>query len=106
MAFQVYTASLLKEGLVAYLCIDTDGAFWSTELNKAVTTETQKVDTLKALAEQAEKDNIVIAAYAIDVETTSNGISPLENRERIRANGPTVLLPQSTDLNAANIRAA
>ncbi|OUR76500.1 hypothetical protein A9Q83_14255 [Alphaproteobacteria bacterium 46_93_T64] len=106
MTLQVYTASLLKEGLVAYLCIDTEGSYWSTDLNKAATAETDQAETLKSLAEQAERENIVIAAYAVDVELTENGTRPLENRERIRAYGPTITLPQSSDTKQAIVRAA
>jgi Protein of unknown function (DUF2849) len=98
MAFQVITASLLKEGLVAYLCMDNDGASWTTDILKASSTETVAIEALQAEADRSDQQNIIVAAYAVDVEKTENGLVPVENRERIRANGPTVQLP----INAAS----
>ncbi|WP_025900016.1 DUF2849 domain-containing protein [Sneathiella glossodoripedis] len=95
MTLQVYSASLLKEGLVAYLCIDEDGISWSTDLNKATAVDENSIDSLKAEAERSEKENIVVGAYAVEVTQTANGLEPVENRERIRAYGPTISLPQS-----------
>lgn len=105
MALQVYTASLLKEGLVAYLCLDEEGISWTTDVKKATAASEDQFETLKAAAERSEKENIVVGIYAVDVELTDAGLVPTENRERIRANGPTIRLPQNgatyENLNAA-----
>ncbi len=105
MALQVYTASLLKEGLVAYLCLDSEGISWTTDLNKATAAEDSDIDTLREAAERSDRDNIVVGIYPVLVEKTASGFEPVENREKIRANGPTIILPQSskasTNLHAA-----
>jgi uncharacterized protein DUF2849 len=105
MALQVYTASLLKEGLVAYLCLDSEGASWTTDLNKATAVEDTNIDELRLAAERSDRENIVVGIYAVTVEKTPTGIVPVENREKIRANGPTITLPRSssasTTLHAA-----
>ncbi|MEP3247081.1 MAG: DUF2849 domain-containing protein [Sneathiella sp.] len=95
MALQVFTASLLKEGLVVYLCLEGDNAYWSTELTKATTTDTASLDRLQAEADRAEQENIIIAPYAIDVDISSTGVTPSTKREQIRATGPTFRLPQA-----------
>ncbi|WP_169566013.1 DUF2849 domain-containing protein [Sneathiella limimaris] len=95
MALQVYSGSLLKEGLVAFLCLDDEGISWTTDLNKATAVEDDGLDALKEAAEKSERDNIIIAPYAVEVSRTETGLEPVENRERIRAYGPTIRLPQS-----------
>lgn len=100
MALQVYTASLLKEGLVAYLCLENGHAFWTTDLRKATARAADDIEALKIAAEQAEQDNIVIAPYAMDVIETAEGLAATTRREEIRASGPTFVLPHD------NIRAA
>lgn len=95
MALQVYTASLLKEGFVAYLRLDDEGASWSTDLNKATAVQEEAFADLQKEAERSERENIVVGIYAVDVVQTDQGLEPIENREKIRANGPTITLPQS-----------
>ncbi len=95
MALQVFTASLLKEGLVVYLCLEGDSAYWSTDLTKAATTDTASLDKLQVEADRAERENIVIAPYAIDVDVSGASVTPSTKREQIRANGPTFRLPQA-----------
>jgi len=105
MALQVYTASLLKEGLVAYLCLDDEGASWTTDLNKATAVEDSDIDQLRFAAERSDRENIVVGIYPVTVEKTQTGLAPLENREKIRANGPTIVLPQSSSAST-NLHAA
>lgn len=94
MALQVYTASLLKEGLVAYLALDNGRPSWTTDIHLATVSNDDALETLKSAAEQSEQDNIVVAPYAIDVFQTENGIVAATKREQIRAAGPTIALPQ------------
>lgn len=96
MALQVFTASLLKEGLVAYLCFENGEASWTTDLRKATACDAEGIETLQAIAEQAEKDNIVIAPYAIEVVETADGLVATTKREQIRASGPTFPLPHDS----------
>ena len=96
MALQVYTASLLREGLVAYLCLDNGRAFWTTDLRKATARSVDDIAALKSAAERAEQDNIVIAPYAMDVIETEDGLAATTRREQIRASGPTFVLPHDT----------
>ncbi|GEM_PF-2449505 len=93
MALQVYTASLLKEGFVAYLCLEGGNAYWSTDLNKAAAVDESSIDDLKQQAERSEAENIVVGAYAVDVIKSENGLVPASKREQIRAGGPTFRLP-------------
>lgn len=102
MALQVYTASLLKEGLVAYLCMDDGDAYWSTDLGKAETVDLSNIDALKGEAERSEKENVIVAPYAIDVEISGSTITPLTKREQIRAFGPTITIPLSYSSVAAS----
>jgi len=93
MAYKVFTASLLKEGLVAYLSIRNDEISWTTDVNRATSTETVDETRLANEAERSEQENIVIGVYTIDVTRDGDSLLPTENRERIRANGPTIKLP-------------
>lgn len=104
MALQIFTASLLKEGHVAYLCLEDNIAAWSTDLLKATTTDQVTLEELQAAADRSERENMVIAPYAIDVEADNSILTPTTKREKIRANGPTVVIPtsvrsQATDQN-------
>lgn len=94
MALQVYTASLLKEGLVAYLAMDNGLPSWTTDIHLATVSNDDTLDALKLAAEQSEQDNIVVAPYSIDVIQTEDGIVAATKREQIRAAGPTIVLPQ------------
>ncbi len=94
MALQVYTASLLKEGLVAYLALENGHPSWTSDIHQATVSEGDALDALKKAAEQSEQENIVVAPYAIDVLKTEDGIVAATKREQIRADGPTIGLPQ------------
>ncbi|MEH6544887.1 MAG: DUF2849 domain-containing protein [Sneathiella sp.] len=102
MALQVYTASLLKEGLVAYLCLEDGSPFWTSEIARATVVDDETVESLKVAAEKSEQENIIVAPYAIDVLNSDNGWIAATKREQIRASGPTVSLPQD---NASDVSA-
>lgn len=108
MALQVYTASLLKEGLVAYLCMEEENAYWSTDIRKAAAVGDDDIQKLKAAADRSERENIIVAPYAIDVDLTEQGLLPTTKREQIRANGPTIIMPvtQAKSGDNSNLRAA
>ncbi len=96
MALQVYTASLLKEGLVAYLSLKDGVPSWTPDIREATADTADRLDSLKAAAESAEQDNIVVAPYVIDVLETENGWKAATKREQIRAEGPSFALPQDS----------
>ena len=96
MAMQVYTASLLREGLVAYLCLENGISSWTSDIRQATADSEGQLDLLKTAAEQAERENIVVAPYAIDVLETENGWKAATKREQIRAEGPTIVLPKDS----------
>ena len=104
MALQVYTASLLKEGLVAYLCLENGHPSWTFDISQATAGHDDELDALKLAAERSEQDNIVVAPYAIEVLETDSGIMATTKREQIRASGPTITLPQ--DKIRESLRAA
>jgi len=104
MALQVYTASLLKEGLVAYLCLEEGAASWTSDIREATAGDGDALTTLKITAEKAEQNNLVIAPYAVDVLETDSGWKASTKREQIRAEGPTVSLPR--DASTVSITAA
>tara|TARA_R110002072_G_scaffold163549_1_gene316235 strand:+ start:391 stop:765 length:375 start_codon:yes stop_codon:yes gene_type:complete len=93
MALQVYTASLLREGFVAYLCLESGEASWSTDIRQATARDGDELEALKIAAEQSEQDNLIVAPYAIEVVETKDGLVAATKREQIRASGPTFVLP-------------
>jgi len=95
MTLQIFTASLLKEGHVAYLCLEGNTASWSTDLVKATTSNQASLEDLRNAADRSERENIIVAPYAIDVELENSVITPVTKREKIRASGPTVSIPVS-----------
>ena len=94
MALQVYTASLLKEGLVAYLSLENGLPFWTSDIRQATAGHGETLDALKTAAERSEQDNLVIAPYAIEVLEIDGGWMAATKREQIRAEGPTIRLPR------------
>ncbi|PHQ70868.1 MAG: hypothetical protein COB93_04485 [Sneathiella sp.] len=100
MALQVYTASLLKEGLVAYLCLEDGASSWTSDIRGATAGDGDLLETLKIAAEKAERDNLIIAPYVVDVLEAENGWKATTKREQIRADGPTIALPR--DASAAS----
>ncbi|MEX1035273.1 MAG: DUF2849 domain-containing protein [Sneathiella sp.] len=96
MALQVYTASLLKEGLVAYLSLENGLPSWTPDIRQATAGTDAELDALKLAAEQSEQENLIVAPYAIEVLETETGYVASTKREQIRANGPTISLPQDT----------
>lgn len=88
MRGKLITANRLKDGEVVYL---TAGGSWSGSLSDArfLADETLQ-DRLLRIAEQDVAGQIVVGPYLMDAETENASIQPVSQRERIRANGPTV----------------
>jgi len=101
---QAITANRLDDGLVVF---QTATGGWSLEVHAAeVLDGAEAVDAALARAAQAEKDRIVVGAYAIDVAETGRGPEPTRLRERIRAFGPTAGSDTPPASKPAAVRAA
>ncbi|MGO9740959.1 MAG: DUF2849 domain-containing protein [Roseiarcus sp.] len=81
------TANRLSDGVVVFL--DAQGG-WSEDFHRgaALTGEAAKTVAL-ALAAEAERANIVVGAYWIELERRGGRYLPKALREAIRASGPT-----------------
>lgn len=83
----VVTANRLWDGKVVYR---TPGNRWSTELAAAaIVTTSEEAELLLEGARADERD--AVGAYLAPVAQDSG--APANLRERIRRNGPTILLP-------------
>jgi hypothetical protein len=108
MVKQVYTASLLKEGLVAYLCLENGTPTWVSDIRQATAGADEELEFLKRAAEKAEQENLVVAPYAIDVAGEARDWNATTKREQIRSAGPTINLPRdrSPVSDSAGLQAA
>ncbi len=88
MTLQILTANRLREGDVVYLTAD-DG--WSTRFADAMTLADD--DAADQLLKQAERDvaaRLIVAPYLMKVAEDAGRLTPLSQREAIRARGPSV----------------
>ncbi|GGE30639.1 hypothetical protein GCM10007276_04810 [Agaricicola taiwanensis] len=84
------TGNSLAEGIVVWRTAD---GTWSRRMSDAAVVSTS--EEALALLQMAEKDGInAVGCYVAHVATDSQGrAKPLNLRERIRTEGPTVALP-------------
>ena len=88
---QIVIANALTDGFVVFL---TEQDEWSGDIaNAAVAADETAAAALLATATTAEKNNQVVDPYLIDVELEGARPRPIEYREYIRANGPSVDIP-------------
>lgn len=87
MALKAITANRLRDGAVVWLGQSGD---WTERLSGAALFEGPAADAALSSAAQAERDNIVVAIYAVDLEIRDGAPVPLRTRERLRALGPSV----------------
>jgi hypothetical protein len=86
-AAQVATANLLTDGRVVYL--KSDGG-WSTAITDSdVVTDEGNAARIKAVADKAASNNVVVGPYLIEVRVENGHVSAVGYREAIRAAGPT-----------------
>lgn len=88
MSPQILTANHLAQGEVVFLAAEGE---WVTDITQARIAADE--ESAKALEEIGTRDvarNLVVEPYLIDVEDRSGELVPSRNRERIRAQGPTV----------------
>jgi hypothetical protein len=86
----VVTANRTVDGAVIYRRADGD---WTTSLSEAVVATTA-ADARALLAAAAGEGNATIGPYVAPVKLAAGGqVWPGNLRERIRLNGPTIVLP-------------
>ncbi len=88
MSLKILTANRLREGDVVYLTAD-DG--WSTRFADAMPLADEAAAA--QLLEQAERDvaaRLIVAPYLMKVADDAGRLTPLSQREAIRARGPSV----------------
>ncbi len=102
-ATKVITANKLNDGTVVFL----DGHFqWTNDIAEArVITAASELEDVLLIAERAKLTQQVVSAYDIDVALAPDdgGITPLRLREKIRAFGPTTILPTSSAVSAYDV---
>jgi len=88
MTLSMITANATDDGAPIYL--RADGS-WSRALSEGRAGESEQLAAALALAKTQQR--IVCDPYLIDVKLVEGRPTPTNVRERIRAHGPTVLLP-------------
>ena len=88
MTSKILTANLLADGHVVYLDANRD---WSTWIESGQVASTDKAaEKLLKAADLGVADGVIIAPYLIEVVSAADSISPVEYREHLRANGPSI----------------
>jgi Protein of unknown function (DUF2849) len=79
----VITANRLQDGVVVYLAA---GIVWKTDLAEALVAHSEtELARLEADAGKAAAGQIIVGAYAMDVELRDGKPAPKSVREKIRA---------------------
>ncbi len=105
MADKVLTANRLSDGISVWL--DAAGHWTETLQDAFVARHKEAVDALDATGKQAFADNKVVDVNVVDVEEVDGQLRPLRMRERIRAEGPTIVYAAGyAGLTATAFRAA
>jgi hypothetical protein len=83
------TANRLSDGLVVFLSETGD---WSLSIDDArLVTDGPDLEQAVAYGKAQEAARIVVESYAIDIENVNDSPVPARLRERIRAEGPTIV---------------
>jgi hypothetical protein len=89
MSDKVLTANRLSDGISVWLNAAGD---WVESLQDAfIARHAEAVSALEAAGKTAFADNKVVDVNVIDVVETDGVLQPLRLRERIRAEGPTIV---------------
>jgi hypothetical protein len=84
---QMLTANRLRDGEVLYW----KGGDWVLTLAEGeVFADPQAADAALAAAGRFVRENVVVSPYLFDVKVADGVITPVKEREIIRAKGPTV----------------
>jgi len=87
MTLQLLTANRLSDGAAVYL--EPSGS-WSHDIQRGLAVSSTETATLEATGQLDVDNNMVVAPYLIEIEVSGGTHVPVRQRERIRANGPTV----------------
>ena len=86
-AAQVLTANRLDDGAVVYW---RDGGWANTLVEAEIFAADERAKAALAAADRFVEDRVVVNPYLFPVRLDEAGIHPTEEREIIRAAGPTV----------------
>lgn len=103
---QMLTANRLRDGDVVYWC--AGGWVEAFDKGDVFATETDADAALRA-AGKFVADNVVVNPYLFDVRAGADGVTPVKEREIVRAAGPTVrsdLGKQADGLTPDHVRRA
>lgn len=97
---KVMTANRLSDGAVVYLTLSHT---WSENFADAhASAEPAEVAGFEATAEAAVRERVVVGTYLFAVSVQADGsLTPLGQRERIRAKGPSVGTDLTPSIQAA-----
>jgi len=88
MTARILTANLLSDGHVVYM--DANGE-WSNWIDSGQIVKTDgAAEKLVDAADLDVADGVIIGPYLIEVVRVADTISPVEYREHLRANGPSI----------------
>ena len=88
MNTQILTANDLRSGEVVYF---TSTGGWSTYITEAQFARDElAADRLITKGEQAEREQLVVGAYLIAVDTELEVPVPVRFREQLRVGGPSI----------------
>ncbi|HZP19447.1 MAG TPA: DUF2849 domain-containing protein [Bauldia sp.] len=83
------TANRLDDGRVVFL---TGDRAWSLDIGEAqVLSDGPELDAANAFAKAQHDARVIVEPYPIDIEIAGGRPVPVRIRERIRAEGPTVV---------------
>lgn len=86
---KVVTANRLRDGLVIFVGADRT---WVTDINDALTfSDGAPLEDALALGQEGIVNRFLVDPYAVDVTLEGDRPVPVRLRERIRADGPTVV---------------
>ncbi|BBK41851.1 hypothetical protein STVA_18710 [Allostella vacuolata] len=87
MTLQVITANRLSDGVVVFR---TAGGRWSARVEDAGVLDAGAAEAALAAGQADAVRPVVVGVYLVDVVPGRSGPVPVEFRERIRAQGPSV----------------
>ncbi|HYD67210.1 DUF2849 domain-containing protein [Azospirillum sp.] len=87
MELKAITANRLRDGAVVWLGPQGD---WVERVELAAAFDDAAAKVALAEAEKSAAANVVVGVYAFEVEVVDGVPKPLRQRERIRAQGPSI----------------
>jgi len=87
MELKAITANRLRDGAVVWLGPQGD---WVERVELAAAFDDVAAKAALADAERSVTANVVVGVYAFEVEVVDGATKPLRQRERIRAQGPSI----------------